>query len=232
MIISCQKNNNNDFPLLKMIANYPVVVPGISDLANYNSPDEFLTVSDTLGGVYVISATGELIRKLDYTGSDLEGITYLFEDHAVFILEEKKKEVVKLDTNGNEMLHFPVPVNNAFIKHGPEGIAFNPLNEHLYIVNEKSPPLLIEMTLDGSVVDTNLLNFAKDYSAVYCDAANSSLWILSDESELVAQCDLKGNPVKQYRTGIPKCEGLVVDSPGSRIYIISEQTGMLYVFSY
>ena len=88
------------------------------------------------------------------------------------------------------------------------------------------------MTLYGEVVDTNRLTFAKDYSAVFYDPLDGSLWILSEESEILAKCDLSGNPVKRYITGIKKAEGLIVASGVSRIYITSEKTNTLYVFSY
>jgi uncharacterized protein YjiK len=88
------------------------------------------------------------------------------------------------------------------------------------------------MTLTGDVVDSHELVFAKDYSAVYCDPLDGSLWILSDESQILAKCDLSGNPIIQYRTGFTKCEGLVVDSQHARVYVINDQINALFVFSY
>jgi len=231
-LLSCSENNNDEYPLLNLVSQYPVNIPELSDLSSYNNADEFLTVSDTLSKVYVISTTGDVIRTLNYDGNDLEGVAYVPVDSTIYALEENNKAIVKLDTNGNEILHFPVELNNIFEKHGPEGITFNPLNEHLYVVSEKLPSLLIEMTLAGEVVDSHELSFAKDYSAVNYDPRDGSLWILSDESEIVAKCDLSGIPVKKYRTGIPKCEGLVVDSENARIYIITDQISVLYIFSY
>lgn len=231
-LLSCTENSNDEYPLLNLVSQYPVNIPELSDLSSYIKADEFLTVSDTLSKVYVISATGDVIRTLNYDGNDLEGVTYVPVDSTIYALEERNKEIVKLDTNGNKILKFPVELNNVYEKHGLEGISFNPVNEHLYVVSEKLPSLLIEMTLSGEVVDWHELNFAKDYSAVYYDPLDGSLWILSDESEIVAKCDLSGIPIKKYRTGIPKCEGLVVDSENARIFIITDQISVLYVFSY
>jgi uncharacterized protein YjiK len=232
MLLSCRKQNKDESLPLHLVSQYPVDIPGISDLSLYKNENEFLTVNDTLSKVYVISINGDMIKTLNYNGEDLEGVTYNPFDSAIFVVEEKKKEVVKLDINGNEFFRFPIEVNNIFKKHGPEGISFNPVNEHLYVVNEKYPSLLIEMTLSGEVVDSSELTFARDYSAVYYDPLDGSLWILSEESQILAKCDLSGKPVKQYITGITKGEGLVVDSGNSRIYITSEQTKSLYVFSY
>jgi len=232
MLSSCKENNNDEYPLLKLVSQFPVNIPELSGLSPYKNGNEFLTVSDTLSKVYIISATGDVIRTLNYDGNDLEGVTFTPANSTIFVVEEKKKEIVKLDTNGYEILRFPVDLSNVYEKHGPEGITYNPANEHLYVVTEKLPSLLIELTLSGEVVNTRELTFAKDYSAVYYDHFDGSLWILSDESEIVAKCDLSGTPVKQYRTGIEKCEGLVVDSRNARIYITTDQISALFVFSF
>ena len=232
LLNSCREHNNDEYPLLNLVSQYPVNIPELSDLSPYKNANEFLTVSDTLGKVYVISITGDVIRTLNYNGKDLEGVTCVPTDSTIFVVEEKNKEIVKMDTNGNEILRFPVELSNVYEKHGPEGITFNPANEHLYVVSEKLPSLLIEMTLAGEVVDSHELTFAKDYSAVYYDPLDNSLWILSDESEIVAKCDLSGNPIQKYRTGVAKCEGLVVDCEHARIYITTDQISVLYVFSY
>ena len=228
----CKKNNDVHYHPLNLVSQYHASVTGISDLSAYKTGNEFLTVSDTLARVYVISMTGDLIRMLNYSGNDLEGVTYVPLNSSIYILEEKRKEVVRLDTNGNETLRFPVKVENIFEKHGPEGITYNPYNDHLYIVTEKLPALLIEMDLTGQVYAEHELTFALDYSAVYFDPLDGSLWILSDESGIVARCDLSGNPIIRYKTGIQKGEGLFVDSGSSEIYIASELNDMLFVFSY
>jgi uncharacterized protein YjiK len=232
MLKSCSNNNSDDYKVLHLISQYPVDIPGISDLSSFINENEFLTVSDTLDKVYIMSLTGDVISTLNYTGNDLEGVTYVPSDSSIFVVEEKKKEIIKLDLDGNEILRFPVEVNNLFVKHGPEGLTYNSANEHLYVVNEKFPALLIEMTLSGEVVDSSELTFAKDYSAVFYDPKDGSLWILSEESELLVKCDLSGNVVNRYNTGITKGEGLVVDSEHSWIYISSEEKNTLYVFSY
>jgi uncharacterized protein YjiK len=143
LLVSCRKKSQDEFPLLNLVSQYPIDIPGLSDLSPYKNGNEFLTVSDTLGKVYVISATGDVIRLLNYDGNDLEGVTYVPIDSSIFVVEEKKKEIAKLDTNGIEILRFPVELNNIYQKHGPEGISFNPANEHLYVVTEKFPSLLI-----------------------------------------------------------------------------------------
>lgn len=231
LLISCKKDSPPENPFLNLVSQYPINISGLSGLSPYMN-GEFLAVDDKICKVHIISNTGDVIRTLNYTGDDLEGITYIPNDSTIYVVEEKKKEIVKLDTNGNEIFRFSVILNNSDEKHGLEGISFNPANEHLYVVSEQSPSLLMEMTLSGEVIETHELTFAEDYSSVYFDPLDSSLWILSDKSKIVAKCDLTGNPVKQYNTGSEKFEGLIVDSKNARIYITNDQINTLYVFSY
>ncbi len=229
---ACHKKSTDEIPLLTIVSKHPLDIPETSDLSSYKNPGEFLTVSDTNDRIYVISAVGKIIKILNYNGDNLEGVYYMALDSTIYVVEEKKKEIVKLDTTGNEILRFSLELNNADSKHGPEGITYNPANNHLYVVTEKNPSLLIELKLDGTIVSTHDLSFASDYSAIFYDSYDNSLWILSDESELLVKCDLSGNPISSYRTGVKKGEGVVVDQPHSKVYIVTDNVSVLYWLSF
>ena len=229
----CKKQNNSDVPdKLSLIVSYQINIPEPSELSRFNQEDKFITISDNQNKVYIISNTGDVLRILDYTGDDLEGVAFDTLTSSIFVGEEKKKEIVQLDTNGFELNRFPIDINNSEKKHGPEGITYNPDNNHIYVVNEKLPAVLIEMTLAGEIVCKNKLSFAKDYSSIFYDHKDSTLWILSDESKTITKCDLFGNTIKTWSTGIDKGEGLIVDSKNSKIYIVSDKDSHLYIFSF
>ncbi len=230
LLANCNKDEENEGITLKSVEQYQVTIPELSGLAPYNSLDEFVTISDNKSNVYIISNTGETLKTLDFTGEDLEGVAYDSITSSFFLLEEKRKEVIHLDSNGIELNRFPININNTDERHGPEGITFNPDNEHIYIVNEKLPSLLLEMTLTGEVVRETTLSFADDYSAIYYDHMDSTLWILSDESRTLTKCDLFGNPYNTWNTGIDKGEGLIVDSKNLMIYIVDDNNSRLYQF--
>lgn len=230
ILANCKKDEEDDGITLKRVEQFQVMIPELSGLAPYNSLNEFVTISDNKSNVYIISNTGETIKTFDFTGEDLEGVAYDSISSSFFIIEEKKKEVIHLDSNGIEQNRFPININNTDERHGPEGITFNPDNNHIYIVNEKLPSLLIEMTLTGEVVRETTLSFADDYSSIYYDHKDSSLWVLSDESRTLTKCDLFGNPYNTWNTGIDKGEGLIVDSENLMIYIVSDNNSRLYQF--
>ncbi|MCD4665409.1 MAG: SdiA-regulated domain-containing protein [Bacteroidales bacterium] len=233
LLAYCKKQEAIDVPdKLKLLLQYQINIPELSGLSQFNVEDKFITVSDKQNKVYLISNTGEVLKILDYTGDDLEGVTFDTLTSTIFVVEEKKKEVVQLDSNGFELNRFTIDINNSEIKHGPEGITYNPYNNHFYIVNEKLPAALIEMTLTGEIVRINSLSFAKDYSSLFYDQKDSSLWILSDQSKTITKCDLNGNKIKTWSTGIDKGEGLIVDSGNSKIYIVTDNDSHLYIFSY
>ncbi len=230
LLINCKKNTEQAGLTLKQIEQYQVMIPELSGLAFYNSHDKFVTISDNNSNIFIISNKGELLKTLEFTGEDMEGVAYDSITSSFFIVEEKRKEVIHLDSNGLELNRFPIDINNTDVRHGPEGITFNPDNNHIYIVNEKSPSVLIEMTITGEIIQETTLSFAEDYSSIFYDHMDSTLWILSDESHTLTKCDLLGNPYKTWNTGIDKGEGLIVDSKNLMIYIVSDNNSRLYQY--
>lgn len=229
---SCNKEDSSSEDDLKLISQWPVSIPETSGLASYHF-DYFLTVSDSLSTVYLINRNGETVKTLNYIGENTEGIAYNLEGTEIFIVEENTNEVVQLDTNGQIVNRFAVELDNKIERHGLEGISYNPNNEHLYVISEKLPSLLFELTKNGTVLNTHEIKFAEDFSSVYYDSNLNKLWILSDDSKTLTRCNLQGNWEQTWNTGIKKGEGVVVDSNEERIYIISDgDDNQLYIFSF
>lgn len=231
MLFSACKKNKEEENSLRIISTYNVVVPECSGLSYYKN-DLFITVSDRLEKVYIISKTGQLIDSLAYKGQNPEGVFWDSKTDYIYVVEEKSKEVVELNAIGEELNRFEVVYNNLYEKQGLEGITLNPVNDHLYIVSEKAPGFLFEFTRDGEEIRRFELTFAKDYSSVYYDQNLNKLWILSDNSATLTRCDLQGSPEESWNTGIVKGEGVVVDSQSRIAYIISDTDGKLYQLSY
>jgi uncharacterized protein YjiK len=229
-VISCRKTENPFGDTLVLLAWYSLPISETSGLSYYNRDDRLLTVSDLTGRVYIISTLGEVLDSLTYQGKDPEGVAFDRNNSIIFVAEEKLNEVVELDTLGNEVNRFKVELGNLIQKHGLEGITYNPITGNLLLVSEKLPGLLIEVTRAGVEVSRRVLSFALDYSSVFFDPHNSSLWILSDESETLTRVDTTGSPIKTWKTGIKKGEGLVVDSKNGLVYIVTDDDSRLHVF--
>lgn len=230
VLFACKKDKQ-DPDQLALLSSYIVIVPECSGLCDYIG-NSFLTVSDSLSKVYVIDRQGIVLDSLLYEGNNLEGVTFDPINRHIFVVEENTNEVVELDSLGNELNRFSVQVNNFIVKHGLEGITFDASSNHLFLVSEKSPGSLFEMTLDGQQLSRRELSFAEDYSSIYFDNNQNKLWILSDDSGTLTRCDLFGNSEKIWLTNIKKGEGLVVDSPNNKVYIISDKASQLFVFSF
>jgi uncharacterized protein YjiK len=227
-LFSCKKEKKENE--LVLLASYPVAIPECSGLSFYGQ--HLLTVSDSLSKVYVISKLGDVIDSLAFTGKNLEGVVYNPVNQHTYIVEENTNEVVDLDASGMEVNRFFVNVENLIKKHGLEGISINLSSNHLYLVSEMAPGLLIECSLAGEEIQRSDLAFAQDYSSVFFDEAQQKIWILSDDSKSVTRCDLNGNPEKTWLTNLKKGEGLVIDTQNNRIYIITDEVSILYVFSF
>ena len=229
---SCKKEEEPKPDIkLEIISQFSLSIPEPSGLSFFRNKNEFLTVSDETNKIYAISDEGKILGDFSFSGDDLEGITYDPILKNIFIVEEENHFIFRLDTNGVELNRFPVDLYYEEINHGPEGISFNPETNHLFIVTEKKPGKLLEMNLTGEIINNYNLSFADDYSALFFDAIDQKLWILSDESKTLTRCDLTGKALNKYNTGIIKGEGLVVDQENKKVYIVSDHDSKLYVLS-
>jgi len=202
-----------------------------SGLSNSYLPDHFYTVSDKSGNVYLINNKGEILHTIELGGDDLEGVEYVEENLSIYVVEERLRKVLRLTPGGVILDTFNLDIPGQRPNDGPEGIAFNPFEKHFYIVNEKNPALLFVFDTLFQQISEYPLSFAKDYSSVDYEPTHNKLWILSDESQILAQCNLKGEAEVIYHTNVPKGEGVVVDIENRLIYIVCDETSQLFVFS-
>jgi uncharacterized protein YjiK len=228
----CKEKDKTDPEInLSLISEFELSVSEASGLCLFRNPNEFLTVSDKTNEIYVVSNKGQLLRNFNFTGQDLEGVAYDPALNNIFIVEETSRQIFRLDTNGVEQSRFPIDIYFEDDKHGPEGISFNAETNHLFIVIEKKPGKLLELDLNGEIINDYHLSFADDYSAIFFDPVENQLWILSDESKTLTHCDITGKALNKYNTGITKGEGLVVDTQNKLAYIVSDQENKMYVLS-
>ncbi len=216
---------------LGLVSEFKLNVSEPSGLCRFRNSTEFLTVSDQTNKIYVVSETGAVLRNFNFTGEDVEGIAYDPVLNEVFVLEETSRQVFVLDTNSVEQSRFPVDIYYEDDKHGPEGISYDPETKHLFVVVEKNPGKLVELNLNGEIINSYYLSFADDFSAIFFDSKDNELWILSDESKTLSRCDLTGKALNTYDTGITKGEGLVVDPENKLVYIVSDLESKMYVLS-
>lgn len=213
---------------LKLVEKFKIKVPEPSGLSFTHNGNALWTVSDETGKVYQITFEGEIINSIQIDGEDLEGIT-IYGDSLLAVVLERTREIVIVDTSGTEIKRVKLNLKGE-PNAGPEGITFNSDNNRFYVVNEKNPRLLIE--LDENLVELNrkVLRFASDFSGIFYEQTEKVLWIISDESRLLAKCDLAGNLKAKTNIKVQQAEGVAVDYQNKKVYIVSDVSEELYIF--
>lgn len=189
----------------------------------------FWIVSDENSKVYLIDSWGRMVKSFNVDGKDLEGITVIDESRLAVVLE-RTREVVILDTSGTEIQRAALELKGE-LNTGLEGITFDPKGKKFYILNEKNPRLLLTLDENLKELKRDTLNFSKDVSGIFFDDLDNTLWILSDESQRIFMTDHSGNPINDFKINVIQPEGITVNKTRTKLYIVSDKTGNLYVFN-
>lgn len=200
------------------------------------------TVSDIRGGsVYAISMTGEILTRLSYDGHDIEGITQDPETGALWLAEERLRQVVQIDRTGSELQRIDIPVPVSRVNTGLEGIAFNPREQRLFLANQNLPRWIVEIDVGGgsdhgTIVNRVAIDFPHPFtilelSGLWYDPDREELWILSSASARIVVVNRKYVPQRVYMFRRVKFEGVAVDIPGKHLYLVNDLEDRLYVFS-
>ncbi len=234
---SCKKDNGNEMPpgnsagSLEPVSEITLDVTEPSGLSFGPGDSTLLVVSDNTNKVYEMTLEGNVIRELAYSGNDLEGVTCNPFENKVVVTEERKRQLVVLDySDGTEQERFDIPTGGNTDNKGPEGVSYNTNNRVYYIVNEDLPGELILWSNTLGVISTTPLHFASDYSAIFTDAKNALIYIVSDESKALYKCDYNANVITGYPLPDTKFEGIAVDSNSGLIYLVNDKTRKLYIF--
>lgn len=228
LVLGCSKSPTKppQTSALVLIGTHALTITEPSGLTMHDST--FWTVSNNPDFVYQLDATGRTVRRLNYQGGDLEGITYDASDRTLWVCEENRREVVHLDLNGDilarKRLSLTGPDNS-----GLEGICLDG-GGRMFVVNEKDPGLFIALNPDHSIATEQTLSFARDYSDIACSRNADTFWIVSDQSRALYQWNKLTGIMHEYPLAFPKPEGLCVDEAANRVYVVSDSTHTLYEY--
>ncbi len=198
-----------------------------SGLAYLHDEDCFLVVSDEYPAVYKINRKGEVLREIKIDGYDLEGVAAA-DDGTIFVVDEKAREVISVDPEGNELSRFDIEIKSP-LNSGPEGICIDTDNKHLYIVNEKNPGMILVYDFYGNRVKEYTPGLASDYSGICYDRSSKMFYILSDEESSVFFWTPASGLSKKYKIAADNPEGIVIGNDGN-IYVVSDKKELIYVF--
>ena len=236
LINSCKKGSEGETPVkptgqLEKLDEFDLDVTEPSGLSFGPGGETLLMVSDNTNKVYETNLQGDVIRELEYIGSDLEGITFNVTEQIIAVTEERKRQVVLLDyPNGVEQDRFDIVTGGNTDNKGLEGISYNTNNSAYYIINEDVPGEMIVWNQHYNNISVTELRFASDYSAIFVDTKNALVWIVSDESQALYKCDYNANVLMEYALPDTKFEGIVINIEQQLVYLVNDKTFKLYIF--
>lgn len=217
---------------LILLNSYNINVTEPSGLSFGPDNETLLTVSDNSNTVFEMTLDGDILRELDFEGSDIEGVTYNPNEDIIAVVDEQLREVIFIDyQSGLEISSYPIDIDANTDNKGLEGISYNRNNSAYYIVNEGDPGELVIWNTKFGVIEESVLSFADDYSSVFVDYDNSLLWFLSDESRALYRCDYNADVLEVFYLDISKYEGVVVDNELNKVYMVNDKTAVLDIFS-
>ena len=226
----CEVFDETDLNLLQLKNIYEMNISGASGISYSVNSNQYLVSSNKTNKIYLVSKWGEKKDSLNYTGTGVGGVFQRMSDSAIFVVEEQSSEVIELDNQGIEQNRYQIDVNITDTDYGLEGIAYRPTIEHFYLQTEKAPFLLIETDKNFNIIRQSITDFAKDFSDIFFDYTTGSLWIISDESNLLMKCTNTGELLLTYRFEIANASGILIEEETERVLIISNSEKKIYEF--
>ena len=225
------------------------------------------TVSDDTRAIFCLDLKGRVSASESFfvSATDLEGLALSGDGRRLLAVQEETNSVISVDLASRRELqhsplaamanyasvamHFPARPDNK----GLEGITVNSANQHVFVVKECRPGLLIELDADcGTILSSRLLSEANgfshprvgpgklDFSGLSYDSQRDTLWIASDQGQCLFHYDWKRDQVLQRldlllndggsSKRVRKAEGIAVDPERGRVYVVSDRDAELYVF--
>lgn len=229
-LFSCTKTDSSiEKPILELVNKYAVDVEELSGLDLALDKKSLWTVSDKYDKIYQLDLTGQILKEISISGNGFEGITLDLFGQSFWIAQESRGELIQIDTLGNEIQTHAIS-NVRSTSGGLEGITINSTNNHLFLLKEKDPSVLLELNVNLETMIFKRIYFAQDFSGMDYTELEDELWIVSDQEKKVYRCDLNGNVLMSFPINVDKAEGIAIDGENNLIYIVSDSDDILYIY--
>lgn len=220
-----------------------------------------------LNGTAVSNATATPAAGVTaISNASFEGVTYgppppgITDDHFIYLVDENSTSIVPVNYGTNQYRK-PIPLSGmtnynsttvkcgtqtvaqAFLNAGNsglEGITWNPDLATFFVIKEKNPGLMIQISSDlKTILACRVLSFnvGGDYSDIAYDTSRLKYWIVSDEAQSVSLYDwntgttVQGSP---WSLGYDGGEGVAYDPATHELSICTDngdaQNSYLYTY--
>lgn len=209
------------------IAQYPTKIKGFSGLIFDKNKENFYAVSD-YGKIYLIDKQGHILQTLYKKGGDLEGITLDPSNQDIYVVDEQKMKVLKLNIEDKKLDTFlKIKVPNLKRNKGLEAIAYG--QDTLYIGNQFAPKRLFKYAVKTHQLSFIDLDYAGYLSDMFYDNTDHTLWIANSKAKKIYQYSLDGKLIYEQNIDfIQKAEALTVDREQKILWIGCDYTGILH----
>ena len=192
----------------------------------YNSrSNSLMVISDGRPEIFELSLSGAVLKKTMTAGSDFEGITMNKTCDTIYVVEETRQLVTSYLLDGTKISSFAVHVATN-PKNALEGITMD-RSGNLFVLNEKSPRLVIEYKQTTEVQRREITN-ASDISDICYDEQEDCFWIVSDESKKVFTMNGNGIVLSEWLIPFEKGEGITFVN--DKMYIVNDADAKMYIF--
>ena len=246
-----------DAPRALRLGEYRVTVEArpIADLKNASSmsyDNETGTLFTTLNHppqIVELSREGGVLRRIPVAGvEDLEGISHM-EGNLFVIIDERLQQIYRVtlaaDTTRVDVTNAP-RLGLGVLQSGNlgfEGVTWDENRHRLFVAKEKTPRVLeidgLPRLMEGQGANLQIREwqprqpfwrFLRDLSSLSRHDESGHMFLLSDESKMLAEYDEKDRLVglmplwrgfHGLTANVPQAEGVAIDRDGT-IYLISE----------
>jgi uncharacterized protein YjiK len=211
--------------------------------------NSLFTVTNQKPQLIELSLDGQILRRIELIGfGDAEAVEYISPGLYV-ITDERLQRLIKvrvtdatttLDAEQSQQLSLGIGLSG---NKGFEGLAYDSVGQRLFVAKERDPLRIYEIhgfpqrnpeqpfavhVLDDQKRDAGL--FVRDLSSLQFDERTGHLLALSDESRLVLELNVDGQPISSLsllggrnglKRSVPQGEGIAMDNQGA-LYLVSE----------
>lgn len=260
-------------PSVRFLKSEPIAVSseGFSEPSGLSMTDDgkhFLSVSDDSAALFLLDQEGTLRQPqgIALKKPDLEGVALDLSGNRILAVNEGAFAIVVIDVTSGELDQLPLSdmvgynaVKQSFKTSDPndglEGIAVDAERGRVFVLKEKAPRLLLEISMDLKeilrateltpalgFVDDDQSDKHLDVSGLTVDGSTGCLWIVSDRAERLFLFDPEGNgETHSFALGwldgkkprdIPHAEGIAHDPRAERLYIVNDDGKASRLFTF